>query len=283
MTVALNSESLASTKANSSAGNTALVLGATGGLGKAYCKALASRQFNLVISGRNAMALDVLATELGSEHGVAVNTLVADLCNASDCSRVLALLEQNAKINWLVNSAGVAHWGKFMELSLASQQELFQVNLLTPLELLRSAAEAFRRRGGGTIVHVASAAAFFSVPFLSSYCASKGAVVQAMTSIREEIRGDGVCLQALCPGFVKTEMFARAGADSDRLPSWIWMSPDRIARESIRAVELNRSVCIPGKRYHLMLFAMRWLPAQISRRVAGWLFGNFSKYRISTR
>jgi len=283
MMFAPNTESVDSPQANLPARNTALVLGATGGLGKAYCKALASRQLNLIISGRNAMTLEALATELSSVHGVAVTTLVADLCNASDRSQVVALIEKNAKINWLVNSAGVAQWGKFMELSSASQQELFQVNLLTPLEFLRSAVEAFGSRGGGTIVHVASAAAFFSVPFLSCYCASKGAVVQAITSIREEIRGKGVCLQALCPGFVKTDMFARAGADADRLPSWIWMSPERIVRESIGAAKLNRSVCIPGKRYRLILFGMRWVPAQLSRRVAGWMFGNFSKYHISTR
>ncbi len=259
----------------------ALVLGATGGLGKAYCQALASRHFHLLISGRDELALNALATELRDRYCVEVRTMVADLCQASDRDKVESALRENATLTWLVNAAGVAQWGAFMELPEDRQQQMFQINLLAPMQLLRFAIGEFRTRGGGTIIQVASGAAFFSVPFLAGYCATKGAIVQLLTSVGEEIRGESICLQALCPGFVKTKMFLRANADADRLPNWIWMTPERVVRESIRAAERNRLVCIPGKRYRMMLFGMRWAPTWVARRVAGKLFGNFPKYRVS--
>jgi uncharacterized protein len=269
------------TKSHASAKSSlALVLGATGGIGQAYCRALAVNKFDLILSGRNVASLDALAEELRSKYAVDVQTLVADLCDAKGRTQVTEVLQNTPHLNWFVNAAGVAQWGASMELSLESQRQLLEVNLVVPMELVRSAIHAFQLRGGGTIVHIASAAAFFSVPFLASYCASKGAIVQWLTSIREEIRGKPICLQALCPGFVKTQMFSLAGADAERLPSWIWISPERIARESIRAAAKNHPVCIPGKRYRLMLLSMRLVPTSVSRRVAGWLFGNFSKYRI---
>jgi short-subunit dehydrogenase len=153
---------------------------------------------------------------------------------------------------------------------------------LVPVELLRSATQAFSSRGGGTIVHVASAAAFYSIPYLTGYCVTKDAIVQMLVCIREEIKGRGVCIQALCPGFVKTDIFARAGADVQKLPTWIWISPQQVVRESMRAVELDRAVCIPGLRYRLMLLGLKLVPAKISRRIAGRIFGNFSKYRMTS-
>ena len=157
---------------------------------------------------------------------------------------------------------------------------MFQLNLLVPIRLVRSAVEAFERRGGGQVIQIASAAAFFTVPFLSGYCATKTAIVQWLRSIRKENHASKVYVQALCPGFVKTEMFSKAGANADRLPRWIWMSPERVVRESLRAVKLNRTVCIPGRRYRMMIFGLKWVPSSISLWVAGRMFGNFLKYRV---
>ena len=260
--------------------STALVLGATGGLGKVYCHALAKCRLHLIISGRNEKALQALSNELVAAYNVEVETHIADLgCDAS-VESVIALIRCNERITSFVNATGVAQWGRYSEFSETSEQARFQINLLVPLRLVRSAVEAFERRGGGTVIQVASAAAFFTVPFLSGYCASKTAIVQWVRSIRQENHASKVYVQALCPGFVKTEMFSKAGANADRLPNWIWMSPERVVRESLRAVDLNRTVCIPGRRYRMMIFGLKWVPSSISIFVAGRMFGNFSKYRI---
>ncbi len=258
----------------------ALVLGATGGLGQAYCHALARRNLDLILSGRNTLMLEKLRTELVAEYDVNVTTHVADLSVETDLQGVLHLIQNNEKLDWLINAAGLAQWGQFRELPSDNEQAMFQINLLTPLRLVRAAIEAFDSRGGGKVVHIASAAAFFTVPFLSGYCASKTAIVQWLRSIRHEFGGKKIYLQALCPGFVKTDMFAKAGASADKLPRWIWMSPERVVRESLRSLDCGRTVCVPGRRYRIMIFGMKWVPSAISVRVAAWMFGDFAKYRI---
>ncbi len=260
--------------------STALVLGATGGLGEAYCHALAKRKLNLILSGRNEAALKKLADQLLAAYGVEIQTHVADLCSSTDLDRILAIIRDNKQLDWLVNAAGLAQWGPLRDLSSESEQAMFQVNLLTPLRLVRTAIEAFDSRGGGKIVHVASAAAFFMVPYLSSYCASKTAIVHWLRSTRQESRGNRVYVQALCPGFVRTDMFVKAGANADKLPRWIWMSPERVVRESLISMEWKQTVCVPGRRYRMMILGLKFVPSAISIRAAAWMFGDFAKYRM---
>ena len=260
--------------------STALVLGATGGLGKAYCHALAKCSLHLIISGRNEQALQALSNELVAAYNVEVETHIADLSFEANVEKVMALIRGNERIARFVNATGLAQWGHYTEFSEASEQAMFQINLWVPIQLVRCAVEAFEQRNGGKVIQVASAAAFFPIPFLSGYCATKMAIVQWLRSIRQENHASKVYIQALCPGVVKTQMFSKAGANADRLPSWIWMSPERVVRESLRAVELNRTVCIPGRRYRMMIFGLKWVPSSISIFVAGRLFGNFSKYRV---
>ncbi len=258
----------------------ALVLGATGGIGQAFCEELASRGFDLVISGRNAAKLDSMAKQLASKHGIGVEYQVWDLAKPEDVDRIASYLEENKRLTWFVNSSGQALWGRFHELSLESQMELFQVNLMSSVRLLHAAILAFRDRNQGSIIFVASAAGFFSVPYISSYGATKSGLVQLLVSVHEELSATGLRIQALCPGFVKTDMFAIAGADFNRIPLGIWLQPQRIVRESLNAIGKNKAVVIPGKRYRLMLWLTKWGPASISRRFAGRLFGSFDRFRL---
>lgn len=260
----------------------ALVLGATGGIGRAYCHALARRKCDLLISGRDTARLATLVEELKSLYAIEVNALPADLCSQMGYQQILSVLREDRSVRWLVNAAGIAQWGRFDTVSPEYEQSMFELNLLAPIGLIRAAIDAFRKKGGGAIVHVASTAAFFSVPYLAGYCATKGALVQWVSAISEECRGETVYLQACCPGFVKTDMFMRAGADAERLPAWIWMSADQVAQASLHAADRKRVICIPGVRYQLMLWFTKWVPASLTRRIAGWLFGDVSKYRLKT-
>ena len=126
---------------------TALVLGATGGLGKAYCHALAKCRLHLIISGRNEKALQALSNELVAAYNVEVETHIADLGFEANVERVMALIRSNERITWFVNATGLAQWGHFSEFSEASEQAMFQINLLVPIRLVRCAVEAFERRG----------------------------------------------------------------------------------------------------------------------------------------
>jgi uncharacterized protein len=258
----------------------ALVLGATGGIGQAFCEELASRGFDLVISGRNVTKLESLAARLASNHRIAVEYQIWDLAKPDDVHRIARYLDENKRLTWFINSSGQAVWGRFHELSIESQTELFQVNLMSSVKLLHAAIRAFRHRNQGSIIFVASAASFFSVPYISSYCATKSGLVQLLVSVHEELASTGLRIQALCPGFVKTDMFTIAGADTNRIPPGIWLPPERIVRESLKAIGKNKAIVIPGKRYRLMLWITKWGPASISRRVTGWIFGSFERFRL---
>jgi uncharacterized protein len=258
----------------------ALVLGATGGIGQAFCESLANRGFDLVISGRNVAMLESMAAQLTSKHKIAVEHHVWDLAKPEDVDRIAKFFDETKKLTWFINASGQAAWGRFNELSIESQTELFQVNLMSTVKLFHAAINAFRDRNQGSIIHVASAVGFFPVPFLSGYCASKSGVVQLLASVHEELASTDLRIQVLCPGFVKTSMFSKAGADVNRLPPGIWLSPERIVRESLNAIGKNQAIVIPGKRYRLILWCTKWVPNSISRRVTGWLFGSFDRFRI---
>jgi short-subunit dehydrogenase len=271
------------TGANHATRPKALILGASGGLGRAYAEALACDGFDLILSGRDSAKLDAVEAWIINRVDVGVSKVVADLCNPDDRARISSLLLAEPNLTWLVNASGIAQWREFITTPINAERALFELNLLAPIDLIRAAYNAFLGRSNATIVQIASGASFYSVPYLAAYCASKGAIVQFITAFREEVRDRGVSIQALCPGFVKTEMFTHAGANAERLPSWIWMSPERVVRESIRSAKRNRAICIPGLRYRLVLFASKWVPMSYSRRVAGWMFGRFEKYQLEAR
>ncbi len=258
----------------------ALVLGATGGIGQAFCEALASSGFDLVISGRNVTKLESLGSQLTSKHGIEVEHRIWDLAKPDDVERIANYIQETKQLTWFINASGQAAWGRFHELSIQSQSELFQVNLLSPVKLLHAAINAFRERDQAAIIFVASAASFFSIPYISSYCSTKSGLVHLLASVHEELASTGIRIQALCPGFVKTDIFSIAGADINRIPSGLWLSPERVVRESLNAISKNKAIVIPGKRYRLLLWSTKWTPASINRRIAGWLFGSFDRFRL---
>ena len=261
----------------------ALVLGATGGIGSAYCRALAERKLNLILSGRNEQALERMAAELSSEFGIHTRVIAGDLNCREHCHRMAEVLRHNRHLQYFVNAAGTAQWGSFAQLDAESERKLFEVNLLSSIELLRAAVNAFLPRGSGKVVHISSAAAFYTVPYLASYCASKAAALSVIRAIIEELRGQSITIQALCPGFVKTPMFALAGANVESIPRFLWISPQRVVAQSLRSLERGSGVCVPGLLYQVFAQSSRLVPSWLSTRIAGRMFDPSSGNRKLTR
>ena len=256
------------------------MLGATGGIGRAFADQLAERGHDLVVIARNRPRLEELARELRGKHGHSVEVLAADLALDADLQRVEARVREDAGLQLLVNSAGIASWGRFWELDVDAELDLVRVNVMASVRLTKAALASMLPRRQGAIVTVASLAGYVMLPFCATYGGTKAFLISFTEALYEELRGTGVRVQVVCPGFTRTEMFARSGANTDKMPSFIWVTPETIARSSLDALRHDRPVCIPGARFRALSVLFRLTPRRIVRRMTSRIFGNFDAYRL---
>ncbi len=235
----------------------ALVTGASSGIGEAFARRLAADGYDLVLVARRADALSALAGDLEAKHGVGATPLPADLAAEEELARVEAAVAGEPPLDLLVNNAGFGVEGIFAEAPLAGQTAMIRVNVEAVVRLTHAALGTMLPRGRGAIINVSSGTAFYPMPYFAVYAASKAFVNSFTEAVAEEIRGRGVRLQALCPGFTRTRFQERAGMDSSRIPSFAWQSPEEVVEASLDALERGRLVCVPGALNQLMLAAPR--------------------------
>ena len=260
-----------------------MVLGATGGIGRAFAERLAAGGHPLLVVARNRDRLEDMARQLIGTHHVAVEVLVADLADEKGLRSVEDRIRSDASLQLVVNSAGIASWGRFAELDLEHELEIIRVNVIAGVRLTRAALSGMLPRGRGAIVNVASLGGYIPLPFCATYGGTKAFLVSFTEALHEELRASGVRIQVVCPGFTRTEMFARAGADVARMPSYIWVDPETIARQSLAALRREQPVCIPGLRVRLFWLLCRLRARSTLRRSAAAFFGNFEAYRLAHR
>jgi len=250
-------------------GSTALVTGASSGIGEAYARALAIEGWNLTIVARGRDALEALASELRDAHGVGVKVLAADLTAAEGLSAVEQELRSDPELELLVNNAGFGVEGPFLGEDIERQTAMIRLNVEALVRLTHAALGPMVERGRGAIVNVASGAAFAPMPFFSVYAATKAFVLSFTESLHEEIAGKGVRLQVLCPGFTRTRFQEVAGTDPDRIPGLLWQTPEQVVEASLAALKRGSLVCIPGLK-NQALFAFRGpLSRTLTRKLLG--------------
>jgi short-subunit dehydrogenase len=248
----------------------ALVTGASSGIGAEFARALAARGHDLVVVARDTTRLDALAERLEKEHGMDVEVLSADLTSKKGRAVVAARLESaEPAVDLLVNSAGMGTYGKFAELSRESEAREIRLNVLALVQLSHAAVAGMIERGRGGIINVSSLAGHQPTPLNATYGATKAFVTSFSQALHEELRGAGVRVMVLCPGFTRTEFQARAGLDSDLVPSFLWQTPEPVVAAALRAYEQGRAVCIPGALNQAGAAFSSALPAGITRRIAG--------------
>ena len=207
---------------------TALITGATAGIGAAFAQRLAGQGHNLVLVARDTERLRAQATELHDRHGIEAEVLTADLSRDSGIEAVETRLSDRLQsIDLLVNNAGFGNKGRYLEVPMADELMMLKVHCEAVLRLTSAAVPGMRDRGRGGVINVASVAAF--VP-RGTYGASKAWVVQFTQGAAKDLAGSGVRLMALCPGFVRTEFHQRAGMGTDSIPNWMWLDADRLVR-----------------------------------------------------
>ena len=237
---------------------TALVTGATSGIGAAFARLLASEGHDLVLVARDVDRLERTAAELRGPHGVVVEVLPADLVDDEQRSRVEARLADRASpVDVLVNSAGIPMGRSFLGSEVEDEEAMIRLNVLAMLRLAKAVAPGMVERGHGAIINVSSVAGFLPS---GTYSASKAWVTKFSEVLAVELGPTGVRVVGLCPGYVRTEFQQRAGISLGGLPDWVWLSADTVAADAWRAVRSGRVVVVSDRKYAAAIALLRLVP-----------------------
>jgi short-subunit dehydrogenase len=234
---------------------TALITGATAGIGAAFARRLSADGFDLILLARDAERLARAAEEYGGAEVV-----VADLNTDEGIARGE---EAARRADLVVNNAGFGQKGRFLDVPIEDELTMLRVHCEAVLRLTHAALPAMRERGRGGVINVASVAAFLS---RGTYGASKAWVVSFSQGVAQDV--PGVHVMALCPGFVHTEFHDRAQMDMSGMPEALWLDADKVVADALRAFRRGVSVCVPGVQYKTLVGAGRLVPRNLLARIS---------------
>lgn len=247
----------------------ALITGGTSGIGAAFARAFARRGVDLVLVARDETRLAEVSRELADAHGVRVETIAADLASREDQQRVADRLEQSTPehpaIDVLVNNAGFSLRTPLLDRDIAAHDRGYEVMVRSVIVLSAAAGRAMSARGEGWIINVGSVSAF--VP-QNNYSAIKAWVNAYTEALYVQLRGTGVHVTLLAPGWVRTEFHSRAGIKGSSIPGFLWLSADRLAEDCLKDVARGRAVSIPSTRFKVIVAAMRTAPRGLVHRIS---------------
>ncbi len=220
---------------------TAVVTGASSGIGRVYAEKLAERGFGLLVVARRGDRLNELAGNVRTKYDVPVETLVADLSKREDLERVAATLETNAAITLLVNNAGVSVMGAFAEAKPAIIADMVNVNVLALTRLALAVLPAFKRRDRGTLINIGSVLGYHAYPGTSAYSGTKGYVLSFTRGLQAEFVGTGVRIQLVAPAGTVSE-----GWDSTTVDPSVVMTTQACVEASLRGLDMHESTTLPS-------------------------------------
>ena len=237
-------------------GRTALVTGATAGIGLEFARQLAARGDGLVLVARDTARLEETAEDLRTTYGVEVETMTADLVDPDQLATVeTRVLDAGRPIDLLVNNAGFGLKQRFLDNPVEAEEAMLDVLVVAVLRLSHAALRAMTERGQGGIINVSSVAAFLP---RGSYAAAKAWVNSFSEWAHHEYKGRGVTVMALCPGFTKTEFHQRM--DVKRGTGFMWLEPDFLVRRALEDFDKGRAYSIPGAQYRTITTLTRLIP-----------------------
>lgn len=249
---------------------TALVTGASSGIGYELSKVFAANDHNLILVARSQSQLTKAAERLSAEYGIRVLVIAKDLSRQKAAQELYDdITSQGLLVDVLVNNAGFGINGNFIETSTVEQTQLIQLNIASVTMLCRLFGYPMAERGHGSILNVASTAAFQSGPFLSTYYASKSYVLSLSEALSAEMNVNGVTVTALCPGPTQTKFFEQANMNNSLLKkSPHMMSAADVAMAGYQGLCKGKLIVIPGLINQVLAFSVRLLPRKVSMHVA---------------
>jgi short-subunit dehydrogenase len=241
----------------------ALVTGATVGIGESFTRLLASKGYNIALVARDEVRLHERAGELREKYGIQTFVLPADLATKGGVKLVEKYI-QSYEIEVLINNAGFAINKTFTLSNLGDEQDLLNVLVRTPMRLMHVILPGMKERKSGTIINVSSVAGFIAG---GTYSAAKSYLTVLSESLNKELKGTGVIVCALCPGFTRTEFHQRARMKLKGLPSFMWLNPDKLVAKAWKDAQANKPLSIPGWQYKLLMAIISITPRGLIRRV----------------
>lgn len=249
---------------------TALITGASTGIGAIYADRLAKRGYDLVLVARDKARLNALAERLRSETGVAVDVLPADLTKEADLAAVAARVANDVALTLLVNNAGISLSGTLIDTPPATVEQLIAINVTAPTLLAAAAIKAFAERGHGGIINLSSVLALAPEMVDATYSATKAFILNLSQGLAREVGDKGVRVQAVLPGATRTEIWARSGKDVDTFPAdWVMDAGD-LVDAALLGFDRGETVTIPPladvSQWEAMQEARAALGPNLSRR-----------------
>ena len=225
---------------------TALVTGASAGIGRVYAERLAARGFDLILLARRADRLEALAAALRATHGVRVDTLPADLSSDADLTRVVKRVDSDPAITLLVNNAGVATMGPVTTTSDAALATMTEVNIGALVRLSRAAVGAFMARNRGTLVNIGSVLGFHTLPTSAAYSGTKGYVLNFTRGLQTEVEGTDVIVQLVAPSATATDIWELSGVPLSHLDPATVMSVDDLVDAALAGLDQGERITLPS-------------------------------------
>lgn len=248
---------------------TALITGASTGIGAVYADRLGKRGYDLILVARNAARLEALSERLGRETGRVVRALRADLGDKADLARVEAELKNNPDISMLVNNAGVASVAPLLSADVDQMEDMIELNTVALTRLTYAAAPAFVERHRGSIINIASIVGISPETLNGVYGATKAYVLAFTHSLQHELADKGVRIQAVLPGATATDLWENAGLPWQKLPSSIVMSAENMVDAALTGLDQGELVTIPSLQN-----GEDWAQFEAARKSIAQRFGN---------
>ncbi|CAB4763714.1 unannotated protein [freshwater metagenome] len=244
---------------------TALVTGATAGIGESFTRLLASEGFDLVLVARDKKRLQERANSLSKKYKIDVEVLQADLSLPVQLAKVMKRLSNPKKpIEVLINNAGFGIKDSFLSSNIADEILLMDVLAKAPMQLMHSVLPQMLNRDSGTIINVSSVASFIAG---GTYSAAKSYLTVHTESLHTELSKTNIKISALCPGFTHTEFHQRGKMKMSGLPNFMWLEADDVVAKSWRAARNGKAICIPGWQYKTLSTIARFGPRPLVRKL----------------
>jgi len=254
---------------------TAIITGASSGLGEEFALQLAQERYDLVLVARREDRLRDVA-EHAKKHGAPTTVVIPlDLGTPTAPAEIhRRVTESNLQVDFLVNNAGFGTRGRFDQMPLEREIEEINLNIVALVGLTRLFLPAMIERRRGTVINVASTAAFQPVPGMATYGATKAFVLSFSEALADELRGTGVTAMALCPGPTRTEFQGVANTEDAKMPRFAYMDAATVVRQAIAAAKRGKALKVNGTMNLLMAESTRFAPRFLVRRIAGAMFRN---------
>lgn len=243
---------------------TALITGASAGIGESYAKQLAATGNDLVLVARDSTRLEDLASELKATHGINVEVLQADLSDRLQLDKVCTRAAQT-DIDLVVNNAGFGIKQPFVGGTIEAEQNLLDVLVIAVMRVTHAAMPGMLERDNGGVINVSSIAGWMSSGTYSSAKAWVTSFSEALATVHKK---SNVHVMALCPGYTRTEFHARANMETQTIPKWMWLDVDAAVAKSLKDFKNGKTISVPGMQYKFLSLIAQYLPRPLVRKLS---------------